>query len=356
MGQVLRFAPEFFIMASDPPKVPTMREIAAASGVSLTTVSCALRGQPGVAAATVEHVRRVAESMGWRPNPLVSAWLSHVRTTHTPELQAALAYIVSHPEGLEGHFRSAVYEAYSRGAHDRAEQLGFSMEVFHYEEFGERRLVQILESRGILAVVVAPLPQFVHELSLPWEQFVSGTIAYSLSQPAIHRAANHHFHAVACVVRTLKAYGYHRIGLALPEDVDERSFGMFSGGYWSTCRREGLRVLTPFTGFYEEASFQRFGRWLDKVRPEVVIGLNALEHLIREHGHSVPGEIAFANLDRRPEYGDTAGLDQRAERVGATVVDLVTAQLFRNERGLPENPKLSIVEGVWVDGATAPRK
>lgn len=343
-------------MASDPSTIPTMREIAAASGVSLTTVSCALRGQPGVAAATVEHVRRVAESMGWRPNPLVSAWLSHVRSTHAPDLQAALAYIVSHPEGLEGHFRSAVYQAYSKGAHDQAGQLGFSMDVFHFEEFGERRLAQILESRGILAVVVAPLPEFVHKLSLPWERFVSGTIAYSLVEPPIHRAANHHFHSMASMVKTLHAYGYKRIGLAVPDDVDERSFGMFTGGYWSACHREGLKALDLFSRFYDKPSFQRFGRWLDKVRPEVVIGLSPVADWLRGHGRQVPGDIAFANLDRRPEHGDTAGIDQRAERIGATAVDLVTAQLFRNERGLPEYPKLSIVEGVWVDGATAPRR
>ena len=339
-----------------PPHAPTLREIAKKSGFALSTVSSALRGQPGVAEATVRKVRAVAESMGWRPNPLVSAWLSHVRTTHAPTLQATLAYIFSHPGGEAGHFTSAVYKAYYEGARKRAAELGFSMEFYHYEAYGERRLTEILEARGIQALVVGPLPEFSHTLSMPWERFVSVAIAYSLIEPAVHRAANHHFKSIARLVQTLHAYGYTRIGLALPTDVDERSFSMFTGGYWSTCHREGIDALDLFEDFYQPDSFERFGRWLDKVSPEVVIGLETVADWIRGQGYALPEEIAFANLDRRPEHGDHAGIDQNAERIGSTAVDLVTAQLFRNELGLPDHPKLSIVEGVWVDGVTAPRK
>ncbi len=344
------------IMPPTPSRVPTLREIAKASGMSLTTVSCALRGQPGVAEKSVQHVRRVAEEMGWKPNPLVSAWLSHVRSTHAPMVQATLAYIISHPQGIDGHFSSEVYRAYCEGARKRAQELGFSLELYHYEEFGEQRLAQILEARGTPALVVAPLPEFCHEISLPWDGFTSATIAYSLVKPPIHRAANHHFHSVATAVKTLRAYGYGRIGLAVPQDVDERSFGMFTGGYWSSSHYAGLSALNLFSDFYQKESFPAFGRWLKEERPDVVIGLEMVAEWIRGHGYALPGEIAFANLDRRAEHGDHAGIDQRAERIGATAVDLVTAQLFRNERGLPEHPKLSIVQGAWVDGATAPRK
>lgn len=47
----------------------TIAEVARVAGVHASTVSRALRGEAGVAAATVERVRRAAENLGYRPDP-----------------------------------------------------------------------------------------------------------------------------------------------------------------------------------------------------------------------------------------------------------------------------------------------
>jgi DNA-binding LacI/PurR family transcriptional regulator len=46
-----------------------IRDVARTAGVSITTVSHALNDKPGVSNATREHVRQVADSMGYRPDP-----------------------------------------------------------------------------------------------------------------------------------------------------------------------------------------------------------------------------------------------------------------------------------------------
>jgi hypothetical protein len=53
-----------------------------------------------------------------------------------------------------------------------------------------------------------------------------------------------------------------------------------------------------------------------------------------------------------PEIG---GLDQRPEEIGATGVDLVTAQLQRGERGIPAMPLTTTVEGIWRMGPSLRR-
>lgn len=158
-------------------------------------------------------------------------------------------------------------------------------------------------------------------------------------------------------VEKLTEYGYKRIGLAIPRGVDERSTGMFSGGYWSATHALGNQVINPFAGFGRPSSFADFGDWLTKENPDAVIGLvELIPGWVRGQGYRIPEDVAYLNLDWRPEHTAYAGIDQQAKRIGMTAVDLVTAQLFRNEHGLPEHPKLSLVESLWRDGPSAPKR
>ena len=53
-----------------------------------------------------------------------------------------------------------------------------------------------------------------------------------------------------------------------------------------------------------------------------------------------------------------AGLDVRLELQGSVAVENLVAQIHRNERGLPADPRTIMVTGRWVDGPTlrkAPR-
>ena len=45
----------------------THQTIADAAGVTRATVSPALRGHPRISAATREHIRRIADDLGYRP-------------------------------------------------------------------------------------------------------------------------------------------------------------------------------------------------------------------------------------------------------------------------------------------------
>ena len=74
----------------------TLRTIAKALGVSPMTVSLALRNSRELPAATRIRIRRTAETMGYRPDPRVRAWLESRRE---PGVQhgEVLAYLNSYP-------------------------------------------------------------------------------------------------------------------------------------------------------------------------------------------------------------------------------------------------------------------
>ena len=72
---------------------PTLRSLAQAAGVSATTMSHALRGNSEVSAATRQRLTRFALARGYRPNPLVAAVYSQVRTRKTQGDQIGRAHV-----------------------------------------------------------------------------------------------------------------------------------------------------------------------------------------------------------------------------------------------------------------------
>jgi hypothetical protein len=99
-------------------------------------------------------------------------------------------------------------------------------------------------------------------------------------------------------------------------------------------------------------------RWVNKYKPDVVIGHDGLLDCLLRSGLSVPGDIAFAHVSQPSYFAGLklSGLNQNWFVAGAAAVDSVVAQLHRNERGVPEHPKTVMVEGHWVEGDSTPDK
>ena len=62
----------------------------------------------------------------------------------------------------------------------------------------------------------------------------------------------------------------------------------------------------------------------------------------------IPFRVSHAVLGHEP--GDPcAGIDQQSGLSGRLLVDMLSAQIRHNERGIPQTPILSMVNGVWVE-------
>ncbi|MDQ8192812.1 LacI family DNA-binding transcriptional regulator [Coraliomargarita sp. SDUM461004] len=347
-------------MAEDVNKttIPTLRQISQKAGVALSTVSLALRGHPNVSQETAVHVRAIAERMGWKANPMVSAWLAHVRQGKDAARHSTLAYLVNYAQGIDRLFHDPNFyipRTYMNGARTRANQRGYSLEVLDYRELGEHRVGSILYNQNIQGVVLAPLDSDFCGYNLNWDAFALGTIAYSLVVPPVDRVANHHFHTVSLCMQNLYARGYRRIGLAMSEGTNLRSGDMFLGAYLSNLyRMEKLRKLKPFFPSKEAFNIDNFSGWIQQQKPDVVMALYSdVPRWLNELGYSIPDEIGYAHLDLPSEgevYLPFAGINQQPEQIGATTIDLVAAKIDRNERGIPASPQVSLVDSLWVDG------
>ena len=61
---------------------------------------------------------------------------------------------------------------------------------------------------------------------------------------------------------------------------------------------------------------------------------------------------SFVNLDWSPDLQPASGVDQIAEEVGGSAVDIVVEQINKNESGIPHFPKTVLLTGKWVAGST----
>lgn len=333
-----------------------MKHVAAAAGVSVMTVSLALRRVPSIPAETRERVLAVAEKLGYRRNPLVAALMADLRgrKARGPEAHV-IAYVEGFPPGGPRQQEGSL-QRYRDGVAAGAAKHGFGLQVFRLGDGGlsEARLEQVLDTRGIRGVVFSPFPQTGSALTQPWSDHALAAIGYSLARPALHRAVNHQAHSIRLALAELQARGYRRIGLVMRKHEDERTErNWLSSVLLAQHDAAGTERSFPLllADVIERRAVQA---WVQRERPEVVLTTepDVWAHVRRMRVDGV-GRVGFAHLHLTPEIAGCSGIDQNNERVGEAAVDLVVEQLHGNAFGVPAIPKTVLIEGRWVAGTTA---
>lgn len=336
---------------------PSLGRIAEQAGVSRAAVSMALRNHPRIPASTREKIQAIAEEMGWKPNPLLAEAMSAIRAGQPPVDRVTLAWVTTGPR--RETWRDSPFDVRCHaGAKERAENAGYRLETFWLGDANNNadRLGDILYNRGISGVLVAPL-LIPDVLALQWERFAAATVAHTLIAPRLHSANDNHVAAARVCVARLHACNRHRIGLALSAKLDHRVADLWSAGFLLETFEEGLADPKLLHRPEEELDEADFIRWVKKAKPDGIIGTNRrIPDWLKSAGYKVPKDIAYTGLDLDTSDGKHAGIFQDARAIGAGAIDMIAGQLLRHERGVPDKPKTSIIDGHWIDGATMPKK
>ncbi|MBV7363502.1 LacI family transcriptional regulator [Actinomycetaceae bacterium TAE3-ERU4] len=144
----------------------TIKDIAAAAGVSASAVSFALNDRPGLGAQTRQRILQTAEEMGWRPNENARAL--------TSDRARSVGLIIGRPapsmtaEAFYFNFLCGVEKAATR--HDCSLRLqivdSLEQETQLYRRWWNQRAVD-----GVLLVDICeddPRPEVLDELQLPY--------------------------------------------------------------------------------------------------------------------------------------------------------------------------------------------
>jgi len=332
-------------------QIPTIRQLAAKSGFSRTTVSLALRNSPLISAETRGRILRIAGEMGYRPDTVVSNLMGQLRIRRRERGVEKLAYLTSWPT-REGWRKHPGNRDYFLGVTERANELGYAIDEVWAREprLTGKRLSKILDARAIRGIVIAPLLTPIGHLSLDWRHFAGAIISFTAIKPSLHRTSHSHYQGMALALRQLKYRGYRRIGLAMLSDQNKRVNQQWLASYLAhQYSLTGASRIPPFLDAGWEIG--RFKAWMERHRPDAVVS-NMPEpvYFLRDLGYGVPEEVGYASLDRLEPDDPWAGVDQLPKRVGAAATDLVAAQLRNHAFGIPECAKTVLIDGVWRDG------
>lgn len=330
--------------------------IAAEAGLCHATVSLALRNHPSIPGSTRARIQRLAAKLGYRQNALVSALMKQVRTKTRITAQETIAYLTA--DGTSDRWMKdyGYRQLFLAGAKARADSLGFAIKVFWTGPFGRNAgaVSKILDARAIRGVIFAPFPTHHEQLVFNWDTAAMAAIGFSFGQIPIHRACHHQVNGMICLYNELYKIGYRRIGLAILLEDLIRARHYYLSGYL-TCESMLGTPAIPVLVFNDESEEKKLIPWMRKNKPEVIIsiGYYVYDWLINAKIR-IPEDVAFAHLNLDDACQSLAGIDQKLSLVGETAVDLVLGQLYRNEYGIPQDPKMVLLDGVWRPGPSAP--
>ena len=328
---------------------PTLRAIARLAGVSTATVSRALRGHGALAPATARRVRRAARELGYIRSPLVGEVMRRIRRGGSFRQLAPVAYL-TFDTSAGGWRRQPTFVRFFEGARARARQQGLELEAFWMNAPGltGRRAGAILEARGVEGVLVGPTTGWARPPDLDWARFCPVKVGTPFPDLRLPCAGHHHFRGMTTVLAELARRGYRRPGLVLRSYQEAKTGGAWSAPYFRHQRDlPAAARLAPL--WLDELSAERFSRWFQAQRPDVVVGQgNELPAWLEALGRRIPADVGFVDLDRCAP--DRAGIDQLSSVVGAAAVDLLLGRLLARERGLPDAAPVVLVEGRWADG------
>lgn len=325
----------------------TLAQVAAAAGVSLATASYSMRNDPRIPKSTAARVQAVANRMGYRPNPRVSALMAHIRQAKPVTQGERIAFLWI--DAIPG---TRPYQPIFDGAKERAEQLGYSLEEFWRASPGlsDHRLEQILHARGIVGVLISPSrlsdPKFKIEWN--WNLFSPVVIGTAESEPELHHSAHHHYGGMRLAMLSLQALGKRRIIGLLDKRIEERARRP-----WSAAFLAHHPMTERAWKFLDQEDPEVIGDLAIRIRrrkPDAIVGLWSILEVLLSQGWSPPRGTLVILLDWVPNSRGFGGIDQCAPVIAMNAVDLVAGQLQRNERGSPKDVKMLLSTGRWVAG------
>jgi LacI family transcriptional regulator/LacI family repressor for deo operon, udp, cdd, tsx, nupC, and nupG len=339
----------------------TQRDIALQAGVGRSTVSLALKGHPKISPDTRSRIMQVAESLHYSPDPMLSALATYRNRVREKAFHGTLAWLVNAQPGYDWE-TGPYYAHYYSGAAERASSYGYRLEKFALNANGitRARLQSILRARNVGGLLLCPQPRAGTTMDFAWDDFASVTFGYSLASPLLHTVASAHFLNTRHVVRELAARGYTRIGLVIDRTTDRRCGSNVYAGFLVEQELDERLETTPAfldhdpVQIREQKDYGRkLHRYIEENRLDAILTSDyRILEILDAEGLRSPTHVGVAGVSLPTADTALAGVVEDSTQIGAVAMDLLVGMVQRGEKGIPNSPIRTHLEGIWHEGQT----
>jgi LacI family transcriptional regulator len=328
----------------------TMSDVALAAHVHKSTVSLALRNQPKLNAATRERIRKIAEELGYRPDPMLDLFNLHRRTLAPPRPAGAIAFVSDLPNAA-AFARSERHEGIYAAAREEAKRLDFTLELFLVgpAQLSPARLSQVLLARGITGILLGALSPATRSLNIDWSRFCVVGIESMQVEPRVDNVSTDYCQAARLSVLQLWQRGSRNVGFIVANDLGAEIEGQLKAGYLVESQAKSPGRIASFCRLNEEdEDVGRMLQWIDAEKLDAVVGcgVNIAGLAARLHPDLVR-RVAWVSIDTRNAPSAGPRVPALLGELGRRAIELLVMRLQINLRGLPANPATTFFPVEW---------
>jgi LacI family transcriptional regulator len=326
-----------------------LRDIAAAAKVCVMTVSLALRDNPRISTETRDRIKRLASELGYHPDPELSRLMNHLRASRTARGKIGVALVDFYPNA--DFAENAYNQKVRRGAHRRADELGFSITTMHAADYNHSlaHLVKVIRTRGLDGALLFPsiVPTEL-DTAVNWDGISVVATSKSILAPRFHCVVPNQFGNTMRLLETFERAGPGpRICAVFDELFDERTAHHFTAAVnWKPRNRQTLFVPQ---GASAAKRADLVAQWLIEQRPDAVFAQSdaVVAALPRIRGARPALSFQLISLGQQNSAGFPY-VDECAELIGAAAIDLLGGMMYYHESGIPAHPRTTLIDGKLV--------
>ncbi|MFT0762332.1 LacI family DNA-binding transcriptional regulator [Actinomyces sp. F1_1611] len=338
---------------AQPVRRVTIRDVARLANTSISTVSAAFNGSPGVADHTRTRIFAAANRLGWRPDRRAS----HLRRNRTTMVGVVYEVEQSFQSGLLDHLYLAA--------------RGHDLEIFlagATEHNSELTCVRLLLAERVNAVILTGSNLTDEQFSEVARQVPTLSLCRDVDAPGVDVIKTDGIRGVAEAVNYLHSLGHQRIahvsGGTIPMGPERER------GYRQAMSRLGLsRFLQVWSGGDTPAAgvmaAEQFLALAPEDRPTGITCFNdmsahALIRRLHQAGLDVPGDVSVVGFDNAPISRDALlPLTTVAQPVEDMTVRALQLLADRIQSGLLVTPgneyRASLDSELIIRATTGPR-
>jgi LacI family transcriptional regulator len=330
----------------------TLADIAKKAGCSKMTVSMALRHHPDLAAATLKRIQAMAGQMGYVPNSNASLLAYRRKLRRSPAFHSSLALIIGHRD-----YNPLVSLPYPtpqmhQAIRKRARDLGFSIDFFWLHDPETRnRLPEILKARAIQGLILHSLDDLDFEIfRVDWNRFSVVELSVHPESARFHYSFTNIYHPIWQVSSWACGLGYRRPALIMRTGPNQKFSKRISAAIRESCYDHGIELLRHEWPVPTKNPEPIF-HFLDRYRPDLIFTWESqLADWLKGTSWRLPDDFSLIDLFLDTSTRQEAGLAWDFDAIAVAAVDMLVAQLQHNERGVPRQPHGLFAPLFWKNG------